>query len=69
MLTTCFAQIGVKIKPAQNLLKFVTFDISNILISILMSKIIFMKYLPIVKSKLVPNKLELEFIEIWSSKK
>ena len=35
------AEIGPKIKSAQNLLKFGTFDVSNIPISILRSKIIF----------------------------
>ena len=44
-----------KIKSAQNLLKFGTLDIANMPISILMSKIIFMKHLPIVKPKLVPK--------------
>ena len=48
------AQISPKIKNAQNVLKFSTFDISNILISILMSKVIFIKYLPPVRPKLVP---------------
>ena len=41
MFTTCSAQIGRKTKSAQDLLKFGTCDISNIAISILMSKIIF----------------------------
>ena len=40
------AQIGPRIKSTQNLLKFATFDISNIAVLILMSKIIFIKYLP-----------------------
>ena len=44
-----------KIKSAQNLLKFGTLDIANMPISILMSKIIFMKHLRIVKPKLVPK--------------
>ena len=35
-----------KIKNAQNLLKFGTFDISNMLISILVPKMTFIKYLP-----------------------
>ena len=34
-----------KIKNAQNLLKFGTFDISNMLISILVPKMTFIKYL------------------------
>ena len=36
------AQNGPKIKNAQNLSKFDTFDFSNIPISILMSKVIFL---------------------------
>ena len=40
---------------AQKLMKFGTFDISNILIPILMLKIIFIKYLPPVRPKLVPK--------------
>ena len=39
----------------QNLLEFGTTDISNISISIVMSKIIFIKYWPLVQSKLVPK--------------
>ena len=46
------AQIGPKIKNAQNLLKLGTFDISNMQVSILISKIILMKYLPHVRPKL-----------------
>ena len=42
-------------KSAQDLLKFGTCDISNIAISILMSKIIFIKSLPVATPKLVPN--------------
>ena len=53
MFTTCEAQNVLKIENAQNLLKFGTCDISNI--SILMSKIIFIKYLPPVQPKLVPK--------------
>ena len=41
-----YVQIGPKINYAQNLLKFGPFDISNMPISILISKIIFIKYLP-----------------------
>ena len=48
-------QIGPKIKTAHNLLKFGTFDISNMSISILISKMIFVKYLPPVRPKLVPK--------------
>ena len=43
--TTCYAQIGPKIKSAQNLLKFGTFNISNMPIWMLVSKMVFMKYL------------------------
>ena len=39
-------------KNAQNLLKFGTLDISNIPISILMSKMIFMKYVPAARGRL-----------------
>ena len=49
------AKISPKIKNAQNLLKFGTFDISSMPISILMSKIIFMKYLLTVTGKLTPR--------------
>ena len=55
MFTTCQAQIGPKIKNAQNLLKFDTFEVSDMPISILMSKIVFIKYLPSVRPKLVLN--------------
>ena len=41
------AQNGPKIKNTQNLLKFGTCDILNTPISILVSKIIFIKHLPI----------------------
>ena len=44
-----------QIKSAQNLLEFGTTDVSNISISILMSKIVFIKYLPPVRPKLVPK--------------
>ena len=44
-----------KIKYAQKLLKFGLIDISSMPISILMSKIILMKYLPPVRPKLVPK--------------
>ena len=53
ILTTCPAQIGPKIKSVQNLLKFGTFDISNMAISILMSKMIFIKYLLPVRPELI----------------
>ena len=55
ILTTCTAQIGPKIKSAQNLLKFGTFDILNTSISTLMSKMIFIKYLSPARPKLVPK--------------
>ena len=45
-LTPVRAQIGPKVKSAQNLLKFGAFKISNMLISILTSKMILIKYLP-----------------------
>ena len=67
--TTCLAQIGPKIKSAQNLLKFGTFNISNMPISILMSKMIFIKYLPPVgpswsKRKSVQNLLKVDTFNI-----
>ena len=49
------AQISPKIETVQNLLKFGIFDISNIPILILMSKMIFMKYLPAIRAKLTPR--------------
>ena len=55
IFTTCYTQIGPKIKSTQNLLKFSIFDISNMPISILMSKMIFMKYLPPGRPKFVPK--------------
>ena len=42
-------------KSAQNLLKFGTFGISNMSLSILLSKRIFINYLPIAESKLAPK--------------
>ena len=54
LFTTCLTQIGPKITRAQNFLKFGTFGISNMSISILMSKMIFIKYLP-PRPKLVPK--------------
>ena len=53
LLITCLNQIGPKIKSAQNLLKFGTFDILNTSISTLMSKMIFIKYLSPARPKLV----------------
>ena len=55
IFTNCQAPIGPKMKNAQNLLKFGRIDISNMSISILMSKSIFIKYLPLVRPKLVQN--------------
>ena len=46
-------------------MKLGTFDISNMQISILMSKIIFMKYFPPVRPKFVPRLKFSEVIEIW----
>ena len=43
------------IENAQKLLKFGTVDISNMSVSILMSKMIFIKNLPPVRPKLVPK--------------
>ena len=54
IFTNCLAQIVLKIKNAQSLLKLGSIDISNMLISILMSIIIFIKYLPPVRPKFVP---------------
>ena len=48
-------QNGAKIKNTQNLSKFGTSDISNIPISIWMSKMIFIKYLPPASPILVPK--------------
>ena len=55
IFTTCSAQIGRKTKSAQDLLKFGTFDISNMPISILMSKMIFIESLQPVRPKLTPK--------------
>ena len=38
-----------------NLLRFGTFDVSNMSLSVLMSKIIFMKYLPPARPNFVPK--------------
>ena len=54
-MTTCYAQIGPKTNSAENLLKFSLIDISDTPISILVSKIYFMKYLPPVRPKLFPK--------------
>ena len=65
IFTTSLAQIHPQIKSAQNLLKFGKFDISNMPISILMSKMIFMKYLPSVGPNWSQKKNCSRFIEIW----
>ena len=65
LLNICSAQFGPKIISAHTLLKFGTFGIWNMPISISMSKIIFIKYLPPVRSKLVP-KLKVHKI-YWNS--
>ena len=49
IFTICQAQISPKIKNAQNLLKFSAFDVSNIAISVLMSKMVFKKYVAVVR--------------------
>ena len=56
--TTCQTQIGPIIKSTE-FIEFGTFDISNVLISILMSKMIFMEHLPIAKPKLFPKSKKL----------
>ena len=53
--TSCSAETNSKIKNAQDLLKFGTFDIWNISIFMLMPQIIFIKYLPRLQLKLVPK--------------
>ena len=55
IFTSCYSQIGPKLKNAQNLLRFGRADISNLPISVLMSIMIFIKYLPPVRFKLVQN--------------
>ena len=55
IFTTCSTQIGPKNKSAQDLLKFGTFHIWNMSISILMSKMIFIKSLQPFRPKLVPK--------------
>ena len=55
IFTNCWVEIGLKIKNAQNLMKFGRIDISNMAISILMSKMIFIKYLPPLRPKFVPK--------------
>ena len=61
-ITSCSTQIGPKNKSAQDLLKFDTFDSSNMSISILMSKIIFIKPLQPVRPKLIP---EMKMLRIY----
>ena len=53
-LLNTYHLFGPKMKRAQNLTKFGTFNISNMPILILMSKMTFMKYLPHVRPKFVP---------------
>ena len=65
LFTTYQAQNGPRIKDAQNLSKFGTSNISSMLIVILMSKIIFMKYLPPARPQMVLKLKCSEFIEIW----
>ena len=55
------AQIGRKIKSAQNLLKSGTFDILNMRIWILISKMVFIKYLPPVRPKIKSTNSLLKF--------
>ena len=67
MLNLVNIALWIKLKNAWNLLKFGTFDFSNMPISILMPKIIFMKHLPSVRPKLVPKlkMLNLVNIALW----
>ena len=51
IFTNCWVEIGLKMKNAQNLMKLGWIDISNMTISILMSKMIFIKYLPPLRPK------------------
>ena len=67
--TTCQAQIGPKIKNAENLLKFGTYDISKMPISIFISKIIFNNYLPPARPKLVPKLSDTSDISDYSISK
>ena len=55
IFTTWQAQITLEIKNFQVFFKFDAFDIANIPISILKSKIIFIKYLPPGRLKFVPK--------------
>ena len=54
-LSPLSAQIGLKIKSVQKLLKFGTLIVSNMLTSILTSKFIFIKYLPPVWAQTGPK--------------
>ena len=65
IFTTSEAQISPEIKNAQNFYKVCSFGISNMLISILMSKMIFVTYLPLVRPKLMWILKCIEFIDIW----
>ena len=55
IFTNCSTRISCKIENDQVLIKFATFHISNIPILILMSKIIFIKCLPSLRTKLFPK--------------
>ena len=55
IFTNCQTKIGPRIKIAQILSKLGAFDISNIPILILMSKLVFIKQLLPVKPKVVPR--------------
>ena len=44
-----------QIKNAQNLRKFGIYNMPNMMVPIVMSKIIFMKYLPPVRPRLIPK--------------
>ena len=74
---TCYAQNSPQIKYAQSLLIFSPFDISNMSMSILMSKAIFIKHVPAVRPELellgpkiksVQNLLKLSLIAISNMK-
>ena len=71
MLTICSAQVGLNIKSAQNFLKFDTFCIWNMPISIFMSKMIFIKYFPPLGTNWSQNwkcsgLIEIGNIDIWN---
>ena len=64
MPTFCWTSIGPKIKIAQNLLKFGTLDISNMPISIIMSKMIFDELFTNCQAEICPKLKGAEFIQI-----